>query len=122
MSEIDDLYAKIERYEGYIGELKEYYNKIKAERDKIDSDYYTPAMEYDITVGNQFLGERKDDAVTFQNKIERKTNSAQEQTSAFLTAIDNAIENLKGLIKACNDKIHALEAAIKGPDEQQSNV
>ncbi|MBR4831304.1 MAG: hypothetical protein IKZ97_01595 [Butyrivibrio sp.] len=122
MSEIDDLYADIERYESYIEELEEYYSKIQAERDTITSDYYTPAMEYDITVGSQFLGERKENAFTLQRSIQKKTESAQNETTAFLAAIKSAIENLKALIKDCNDKINALLAAMKGPDEEQGNA
>ena len=115
MSDIGDLYAAIERYEGYIEELREYYDNLKRLRDEIHREHYVPDKDYDMTFGDKFLGIRKDDAVLLQDKIAKTTRGALGDIDRVLQEILNAIDRLHELIEECRAKISELEAAENEP-------
>ena len=109
MSDAGDLWADIERYEGYIDELNDYYDRLKALRDNIHNDHYKPDKDYDMTRGDKFLGARKDGAEHLQGKIAKATEATIGDINHFLEQIDNAIANLKERISDCWDKINGPE-------------
>ena len=119
MSRIDEINSmlqvlenKIQEYNGLISELRNGYEFISQRKTDLEKDFYDPVYCFDMTRSDEWRGEREKEGENMQNEICNKTRLGLTDTSRLLTDILNAIENLKELIRECNEKISNLQAEL----------
>ena len=113
LSRIHKLEEKIERYRGYIEELREEYKLILKRYNHLQKEAYEPARAYDMTGSDRWLGECLDAARALQEKIVIRTGKGQSETNELLSDIERIIARLEKLIQDCEDEIAELKAELE---------
>ena len=122
-SEIRHLEEKIEKYEGYIEELREAHRLISERCEHLQKEAYEPAKAYDMTCSEKWLGDLLDTARTLQDRIVCRTSEGQSKTAELLSDIERIIARLEKLIEECKKEIAELEAELESlPDEDENGA
>ncbi|AOZ97286.1 MAG: DUF5082 domain-containing protein [Butyrivibrio sp.] len=112
LAEINELKQMIAHYEEYIAELEEAYAYIEERYHVIEEKVYNADTAYDMTNGDEWRGFLEKEAEELRNAMTSYTSDSQEETQHFLAEILVMIENIRELIKECQEKLACMEAEL----------